>query len=224
MNKELINDQKNIIYISLGNYCLCSLLLKKHNLKAESHPFDWMITCIDNIIHVLNDDFKEFVNKENYEIENNRTKNTYYFNNTIKLFITEKNKTDHQHHNLLNNNNESYSYLLRCIDRFKTVNERFNQVNFILIQPLYLNKLEDNTDKIIELYNTLHKYYNNNINMKLFVFNIIEKNNKNFNHIKIFDDKIEIINLNTEMIKGLYGMYWFDDKGEMDFLKIIQSL
>ena len=52
-NDEYNNKKKDKIYVSLGNYCLTSMLLKENNLKFESHPFDWMISCIENIIHIF---------------------------------------------------------------------------------------------------------------------------------------------------------------------------
>ena len=83
--EEKINNNKNVIYVSLGNYCTTSWLLKSHNLKYESHPYDWMVTCLDNVIHNLEDNFTEFLNKNNYihNININKgVKNVFYFKNT----------------------------------------------------------------------------------------------------------------------------------------------
>ena len=38
---EKINCE-NKRFVSLGNYCITSNLLKDHNLKFESYPFDWL--------------------------------------------------------------------------------------------------------------------------------------------------------------------------------------
>ena len=35
---------KSKIFISLGNYCLTSMIFKYNNLKFESYPFDWMVS------------------------------------------------------------------------------------------------------------------------------------------------------------------------------------
>ena len=83
-NNDTHNKSK--IFISLGNYCLTSMIFKYNNLKFESYPFDWMVSKIDNIIHVINDDFKDFLNKNNYTKIKNGTRNNVYFNNTNSLF------------------------------------------------------------------------------------------------------------------------------------------
>lgn len=70
-------------YVSLSNYCLTSMILKDNDLKVSSYPFDWMVTCIDNIIHILEDNFSTFLNKEKYTVLNGQTCNS----NICKLFF-----------------------------------------------------------------------------------------------------------------------------------------
>tara|TARA_Y200000002_G_C22159886_1_gene446593 strand:- start:201 stop:380 length:180 start_codon:yes stop_codon:yes gene_type:complete len=57
LKEETNNNNKNKIYISLGNYCITSMLLKDNNLKFESHPFDWMVSTLDNINHIISNNF-----------------------------------------------------------------------------------------------------------------------------------------------------------------------
>jgi hypothetical protein len=54
------NLKDDTVYISLGNYCLTSMLFKENNIKLESYPFDWMISCIENITDVFNDNLQIF--------------------------------------------------------------------------------------------------------------------------------------------------------------------
>jgi hypothetical protein len=83
--QDNFTNNKNTAYVSLGNYCLTSMLFKENKLKNESYPFDWMVSCIDDIISIFEDDFNQFKNKNNYEIVNNTTKNIKYYSNIQHL-------------------------------------------------------------------------------------------------------------------------------------------
>ena len=219
-NQDEFNCKNNVIYVSLGNYCLTSMLLKENNLKCESHPFDWMVSCIDNIIDIFNDNFIKFKDKKNYltiNTNHNGTMNTLYFKNTQKLFPNIL--CEHQHHDFINNNKE-YDYLLRCIERLTTIFNKHNNVVFIMIQPLYLNKNILNYEKINELYIALKIYYQNN-KFKLLIFNISNVSNDNYKEEKI-NEELYIFELKTQMVKGNFGMMYFDEKGIIEFLKILQ--
>lgn len=208
------NDEK--IYISLGNYCLTSMLLKENNLKNVSFPFDWMVSCIDNIIDIFEDNYIEFLNKNNYESFNNQTKNNYYINNTKKLFNNLD--FDHQHHNLLEIND--YEYLKRCVERINNIDLN-KKIIFIMIQPLYLNNILVENNKIIKLYNILLNKYGNKI--KLIIFNITSKNNNIYKE-EYLNENLVTIELDTNMIIGNYGMMYFDQNGISKFLKIITEI
>lgn len=219
--EEKTNNNKNVIYVSLGNYCITSWLLKSHNLKYESHPYDWMVTCLDNVIHNLEDNFKEFLNKDNY-LHNKKiskgTKNIFYYKNAQELFgIKNLNTVDHQHHNLLDN--EKYNYLQRCVNRFNKLNE-YNIIKFIMIQPLYLTNKSINYEKINNLYELLINKFGKNI--KLFIFNILKKENKIYKEEKINNNLI-LFELDTNIIKGPAGMNYFDNKGVNKFINIINK-
>jgi hypothetical protein len=219
--EETNNIQKNTIYVSLGNYCITSWLLKSHNLKYESYPYDWMVTCLDNVIHNLEDDFKEFLNKDNYIHNINISKgvkNVFYFKKTQELFgIKNLNTVDHQHHSLLDDKN--YNYLLRCVNRFNKLNE-YNLIKFIMIQPLYLTNKSIDYDKINKLYELLLNRFGENI--KLFIFNISKKVNKSYKEEKINDNLI-LFELDTNIVKGPAGMNYFDKKGISKFINIIKN-
>jgi hypothetical protein len=226
---NLIPNKNNKIFISLGNYCLPSMLLKENNIKYESYPFDWMVSCIDNINHCIEDNFENFLSMDNYTNINNKTKNIKYFNKTknIKYFdntnkLFENLIIDHQHHNLLDN--KDYNYLKRCVQRFNSLGEISKELIFIMVQPLYLNEnifdYNENKDKILNLYNNLCNKFNNNI--KLIIFIIKNKNNKVFKE-EIINLNLKIIELDTEMIVGNYDMMYFDENGIKKFLQIIQN-
>ena len=221
-NNNNNNNNNNKFFISLGNYCLPSMLLKENNLKYDSYPFDWMVNCIDNVHHCIENNFSNFLNKENYLNINNKTKNKFYFDETNKLF---GNLTiDHQHHNLLDT--KDYEYLTRCVERFNNLDKSDKELVFIMIQPLYLNKknnqcqYEENKIKIKKLFNMLKNNFKNNI--KLIIFTIKNKDNKIYKEEIIYNN-LKIIELDTKMIKGKYGMMYFDKNGIVKFLEIIQN-
>jgi hypothetical protein len=75
-------------------------------------------------------------------------------------------------------------------------------------------------DKIINLFDILKKYFNNN-QFKLLIFNITKISNNLFKEIKL-NDKLFVYELETNMIKGNYGMMYFDDSGTKNFLEILK--
>lgn len=213
-----INTQKEIV--SLGNWCLTGMILKDANLKHSSYPFDWMCSHIKNIIHVIQDDFKEFLNKNNYSLsKNNRTRNNFYFNTTKKLFGVKTKDVDHQHHNLCG---KDYDYMTRCVDRFNNLN-KYKEVTFVMIQPLYLiKKIEqlDENNLYKKLYEILTSKFKNKV--KLFIFNIKKYNNNIFRE-DIISSNLIVYELDSNIIKGKYGMDSYDNKGIQKFLEIINS-
>ena len=194
------------------------MLLKENNLKFESHPFDWMVSCIENIIHIFENNFEEFLNKKNYILSvENQTKNILYQPNTKILF--PQIDSDHQHHNLLLEHN--YSYLYRTVERIKNLHLRYKKIIFIMIQPLYQNNLSVDLYKIKKLYNILLDKYGNKI--KLIIFNIIKEKNEIFNKENI-NENLVIVELDTNMVIGNYGMMYFDNNGVNKFLEIINNI
>jgi hypothetical protein len=215
---EFTNENINKVFVSLGNYCLTSMLLKKNNLKYESHPFDWMVTCIDNVIEIFDNNFVDFLDTKNYEIQQNlTTKNIKYFSKSKKLFptITE----DHMHHNLLTD--EPYQYLYRTVERVKNLHLRFEKIIFIMIQPLYLSNSELDIEKIKKLYDILYNIYGNK--MKLVIFNIIKECNYEFKK-DILNENLIMIELDTTMEIGYQGMKYFDSEGIKKFIQIINEI
>jgi hypothetical protein len=88
-----------------------------------------------------------------------------------------------------------------------------------MIQPLYLNNLPTNNDKIFKLYNILLNKYGNKI--KLYIFNILNKNNNIYKE-EFLNENLIVIELDTNMILGNHGMMYFDQNGIDNFLQIIK--
>jgi hypothetical protein len=215
-NSDVRTDNTKV-FVSLGSYCITSMILQKNKLKKLSYPFDWMVTKIDNITHVINDDFTQFLNIKNYTKTRKGTRNNVYYTNTHTLF-TNIDSGDHQHHDLFKK--EEYNYLIRCVERFNKLLTLNKQLIFIMIQPLYISKLVIEEDAYIKLYNALHNKFGDR--MKLLIFNINKINNDIYHERKINDNLI-IYELKSKIYCGEYKMMWYDKEGIDKFLKIITS-
>ena len=92
---------------SLGTRCQSSQLLLETGLKKESYPFDWVFSSPADIEHILDDDFRSFLNKEMYGGKGpDQCDHTLYGN---RMF---------NHHNP-KDNDDHYLYFTRCVGRFR---------------------------------------------------------------------------------------------------------
>ena len=105
----------NISYVvTLGPNCAASWFCKQHlNVKRFSAPFDWVFSDPDIIADCIEDDFKTFLDVEEY------TDNMYHENDFRvaghktyggKMFEHHNPRQDHHH-----------KYFSRCVDRFRRV-------------------------------------------------------------------------------------------------------
>ena len=130
---------KNFNYVcSLGTLCHTAYFIKRHNLKKCSYPFDWIFSNINVVIDCLKDDFKKFLDKDNYidhssnnpELCGHKIYNSAMFNHTSP-------RTE-----------EGYEYFVRCVNRFRnlllkkekklfvimSVNDEYNNIENSLIE------------------------------------------------------------------------------------------
>lgn len=150
----------NIKYVSLGCNFSINYHLNKLYLSNETYPFDWTMISLNNLIHVLNRDFKWF--------------------DTIKSNITNENRIVYDGKNreinisniVLENeygvqwNNELVKY--HNLGGFKLVlNQRIKRFfnlknNFVIFIRIEIGPLTDNYfEKIKILDNTLNSYFDN---------------------------------------------------------------
>ena len=50
-------------FISIGPYCDATGMLKKHNLRLSSYPFDYIFSSLELIKHAIEDKFHIFLDK-----------------------------------------------------------------------------------------------------------------------------------------------------------------
>ncbi|MBA42492.1 MAG: hypothetical protein CMF62_00595 [Magnetococcales bacterium] len=146
--------QYEMYFVSLGFSCHTSYHLKKYGLKKESYPFDWIFSNPEIIIDCLQNDFLEFLNKDNYEsIEPYGT-----------LTKVCKHKKYHpimfMHHDPTNK--EDYEYFKRCVTRFRNMLKSDKKKIFIITQINQKKKTNANIKNRICKLDTILKMYTSN--------------------------------------------------------------
>ena len=161
---------------SLGPHCHSSNLLKMNNLKKESYPFDWIFTNHNIIKNILDDDFKEFLNKNQYvKISDNKCGHNLYHNSMF------------WHHNPLNNI-ENYNYFVRCVDRFKKMILCEEEKLFIyLVKDVKEINILTFKNEMELLNETLKKYTTNFKLLSIVIFPNKEKNKYTYESLDNID-------------------------------------
>lgn len=94
---------------SLGSVCQSSRLLQDIGLKRESYPFDWIFSNPINIERILDDDFFQFLNREQFVgIGPEQCSHSVYGDSMFN------------HHNP-KDNEAHYLYFTRCVRRFRAL-------------------------------------------------------------------------------------------------------
>jgi hypothetical protein len=167
---------------SLGPHCHSSYLLKQNNLKKASYPFDWIFTKYNTIQEIINDNFDEFLNKENYiEISPEKCGHKLYHDSMF------------WHHNPLTNN-EHYNYFKRCVERFKDMLLSRKQKLFIYLVK-DVKEIDENVfqNNIISLNETLKTKTKNFRLLAIVVYPNEEKNSYTFNSV----DNVDFLKINV---------------------------
>jgi hypothetical protein len=142
--------------IPLGLDCCLAYQLNKLNLRKKAYPFDWMSSPkILSIIKLLENDFKNFLNIEYYDIQENNNDN-FNINNPLNdlHIIKSKYKLIHKEYNfvlrheLINNDSKNINIFIekysRRIQRFLSLQN--NKIIFIRLGTnkdiIYLERLE----------------------------------------------------------------------------------
>ena len=118
--------------ISLGSWCISANIIKESKKRKQAYPFDWIKLSLVNIVHILEDDFKHFIDPnylcrteskeflQNVEIEGQQISNTYY--DIKNCFV---------HHNPLDDV-DNINYFIRCIERFRNIKYLKEEIAFLI--------------------------------------------------------------------------------------------
>jgi hypothetical protein len=224
-NLNSTKEVEPIKIFSLGFRCTSAAILKKLNLKNESYPFDWLVSRLSVIKQCIEDDFKEFVNMQNYE---HRHTNTYEMADSNKHFVCDEYLMINKYYQPLElmNAENSYKYYLamnhhnicephgndyyhRCIERFRCLLFSNEKKIYLHIAPLlpfdkYVNTKTESIDDIIAFDDFLYNYTNKNTKGIVFIMvkdeNLREKVGYLFKEIEKTKTKIYLIYTNKDFI------------------------
>lgn len=185
-----LNEIPNCKIIPMGYRCSSSEIIRILNLKKESYPFDWTISKLSTIKDCILNDFKEFLNLENYI---KKDINTYNVIDDVSLLIGGGNYIINTHYDpidkITDNFNtydlklalihhdifktEDYEYYKRCINRFKNILKSDDKKLYLYINQIIGIKEYTQTkdDIIMEFinFNEFIKTISNNINGMFFI-------------------------------------------------------
>jgi hypothetical protein len=170
-------------FIPFGYRCSSAGLFKELNVKIESYPFDWLISRLPVIKHIISNKFIEFLNKTNYVEINTKTIHyqdndnnliichesilyNEYYENLFNNILIPKNLTNSydtykyflamNHKNIIND----FDYYLRCINRFNfLMKEDKSDKLYLHITPIIsIEEYIEKKDKIILEFNDFHDF------------------------------------------------------------------
>lgn len=134
--------------VSLGSHCYTSAMLQRWQLRPWSGPFDWLFSSPGMVAHCIEDDFRLFLDRSQYEpvpLEDrkaghaaNRVHHRHYRETFGIDFIFN-------HHDV--HLDEDYAYLVRCVERFRAAMRGDEPHAFVLTCWRYLG-FEDDIGRI----------------------------------------------------------------------------
>lgn len=184
-------------YCSLGNNCTSATVLKRNGLKTESYPFDWIFSSEEMLIHCVEDGFKTFLDKAEYNsnlAEPNICEHEFY-SKIVENYqdVEGKEKVIFNHHNPLTSAKD-YAYFERCVQRFKDLLKSDDSKVFVRV---HINKKpEDETESLSESLRICELLDKHTTNYKLIVINACPIG-KNGYEVKYNKDNLVFCNLYT---------------------------
>ena len=212
---------------SLGSRCQNSDILKHYNYREFSGFFDFMNTLkVENILHILKDDFKEILKPENnFSLLCNqltidpetrlplptsmRTSNKFY-----DADHTDVHGAIFPHHDL--NTEKDYNHFLKCKKRFKKLskyNTLFNYTFNMWENPMSPTQMEE----MVETLKTVHGMTNFKI---CFIGVDFDTNNEIHKYTETEYYDVWMIKINRgSFTGGLFG----NPKDNENYITIIKS-
>lgn len=117
MKMNNYTDKQYQYCVSLGWFCATASALQRYGLRSSAGPFDWMISDFDSVLQVMENNFCDYMSKENLrEKEDN-----------INVIVDTKYGFEYPHDirtNLEEDYPEIYKRYQRRIDRFRNETQR----------------------------------------------------------------------------------------------------
>ena len=192
--------------IPLGSQCFSSFFLKKNDLKKTSYPFDWIFSSPKVIMDILDDKFKNFLNKNYYVI-----KDIHSTNNKHLLYLPNLMMFNHRNPY----KEEDYLYYKRCVNRFYKVLDKKEKKLFILTS--LKNEINNELENICLLNNKLSYLTSNYILIAIFQICTGTQSKDIYEH-----ENMIIIQITT--ISESDGVVFLDELDNIYYKNIIDSL
>ena len=213
-NLLLQNDNKMVI-IPIGTFCYISRILEKLNYRYTSLPFDYIRSNIPMVNDCINNNFVDFLNKDNYT-NNNQGIITY----GKDIFL---------HHDMGNPN--VYNSMKRKTKRFLNLFDKYSipKIYIAFFQPIgswgddtTVHQDGTNIDKITsdlkQLYKTIHNRSEN-----FHVIGIINKpTGRQRNKLIFNEENVSIYELET--ITTIAGATFTIETDELYSIKILKQI
>mgnify|MGYP003874596399 CR=1 FL=1 len=191
----------------MGFNCHVSQFLKTYNLKVASYPFDWIMSDLNVVQKSIEDNFKDFLDKNLY-VNLNRIDRCGHKTYCDNMFV---------HHNPLSNE-QDYLYFNRCVDRFRDLFKKKRKKLFIISiingeQGVGDNISEDLIQKFIA-FNDFLKNHTSNFHLLIIINYPCKKSNRNrtteINNLTIIE--LDTISYNTgrEYKNDIDNKYLYD--------------
>jgi hypothetical protein len=133
-------DTKYDHIIPIGSNCRIAIALRKHKLRNEAMPLDWMLSTMNAVNSLFDDDFKDFTNPDMCKTMTHnlgKSSHVYVLNEKYNLNITHEKIMDS-----------------KCIDKY---NRRVGRMYDILNGNGKVLFIRNVLDGIV--HDKLHKYY-----------------------------------------------------------------
>jgi hypothetical protein len=207
-----MSDRKIKYVVSLGSLCHTSNNLNILQLKKFSCPFDWVFSNLSIIKSCIEDDFKTYLDKNNYiTINDHQCGHKIYGANFF------------WHHNPLLHE-DKYNYFNRCVERFRNVLHSEENKLFVVTR-VNLESFEEDLTEYIQ-FNEL--FLQRVSNYKILIINT-KCTNKNLDHTLEIpgsqciynDNNLIIYNLLTDSLSD--GINFINPIDNLNYQAIIQS-
>ena len=211
----LIQNDNKMVMIPIGTFCYIARILEKLNYRYTSLPFDFIRSNIPMVNDCINNNFVDFLNKDNYT-NNNQGINKYGHD----IFL---------HHDL--GNTTVYDSMKRKTKRFINLFDKhnINKVYIAFFQPIGswgddTTVHQDGTDiyKIVSDLKQIYKTINNRTE-NFHVIGIINKPNSKQNNKMIFKEENLLI-YELETISAIAGPTFTIESDELYSIKILKQI
>lgn len=106
--------------ISLGSFCHAAAVIRQCGFRKFSGPFDWIFSSPEVTIHALQDNFEKYLDPAQYEPVPEDKRVVADANLCDHRFYRDKFGLRHMFNHHLPTEPRDYSYLQRCVERFRS--------------------------------------------------------------------------------------------------------